>query len=261
MPFADDGTAGSVGNNNGIADSGETLALSPIFLETGGSAETGLSAVLTCDHPDVTVVNGNALVNDVLASGFTTVQSPFVVTLAADIPDGTKLIFDLVLTGSGGTYETKWDVDAAAPEPEVIAMSWDDSIYGNGDGFLSDNERIVISADLKNFGNGLLDIASVVLRSPNANVTIFDSTATWTNVSLMEEQAASTTFSIAVVQISKAARPWLLLTDSYGRTTKHIFTLPRPVAPLDIVTDTSLGSDVGYFSHFIKIRKRGPFVQ
>ncbi|MFT7699831.1 MAG: hypothetical protein ACI8S7_001664, partial [Candidatus Krumholzibacteriia bacterium] len=244
MPFADDGTDASVGNANGVADSGETLALSPIFQETGGSAETGLSAVLTCDNPDVTVVNGNALVDNVTAAGFTSVQTPFLVTLGADIPDGTKVTFDITLTGAGGSYETKWDVIAAAPEPEIVAMSWDDSVYGNGDGFLSDGERVVVSADLKNFGNGLLDIASAVLRTPNSNVTIFDSTATWTNVALLEEQSASATFSVAVVQLSKAARAWLLLTDSYGRTTQHIFTLPRPIAPLDIVADTSLGADV-----------------
>ncbi len=244
MPLADNGTDGSAGNGNSVIEAGETIALSPVFLETGGAAETGLSAILTCDNPDVTIINGNAGVANVAAGGFAAVQTPFLVQLATNIADGTTLGFTIDLTGASGSYTTAWDVVAGGSEAEVTNLDWDDSIYGNGNGLLDEGERLVITVDLKNFGSGVIDLIDAKLRTDTANVTIYDSTATWANLGLMEEATGSATFSLSVGQISEAAGTWLLLTDNYGRTFQHPFTLPRPEAPLNITTDTSLGADV-----------------
>ena len=244
VPVVDNGTGGSSGNGNGVAETGETVALSPVLQETGGAGATGLSAVLTCDNPDVTIVNGNANLNNVAAGGTTTVQTPFVVTLGPAIPDGTRLTFSVVVTGNSGTYEARWDIVSADPEPEVIALDWDDSIFGNGNGLLDDNERVVITVAVKNFGAGMLDQLTARLRTGTTNVVLTDTVATWSNLGLMEEANGSATFSLAIAQTSKASKAWLLCTDNHGRSFRHDFTLPRPEAPLNITTDTSLGADV-----------------
>ncbi|MCB1183046.1 VCBS repeat-containing protein [bacterium] len=244
MGVADDGSGGSAGNANGAVEAGETLALSAVFQETGGSPETGLNAVLTCDHPSVAILSGSVAVGSVTAGGSQAAAAPFVVQLGGDIVDGARLGFDIELTGASGTYQTRWEVVCRNVEPEVVSLDWDDSVFGNGDGFLADGERLVIDVDLKNFGGALLDFVDARLRTSSINVVIYDSVATWSNLALMEEAPASAFFSLSVTQFSKAAPMWLLLTDNHGRTVRHDFSLPRPAAPLQIYTDTSLGADV-----------------
>lgn len=244
MSFADDGTDGSIGNGNSVIESAETIALSAVLRETGGTGETGLNGVLTCDNVGVTIISGNAAFADVAAGGTSAAQTPFVAHISPTLVDGTSLTFTLEITGANGTYTTRWNVVVASPEPEVVNLDWDDSVYGNGSGLLDDGERVVIAVDLKNFGSGLVDQIDAKLRTATLNVTIYDSTATWTNISLMQESAGSALFSLSVGQISKAGGAWILFTDNYGRTFRHDFAIGRPVAPLDIVTDTSLGADV-----------------
>ncbi len=244
MPLADDGTSGSAGNNNSVIETGETIALSPVLLETGGVAETGLTAVLTCDNVSVAILSGNAGLSDVSAGGLTAVLSPFLVGIGTDIVDGTNLAFTMDVTGAGGSYTTRWDVTVASPEPEVTYLDWDDNVHGNGDGLLNDGERVVITVGLKNFGSGLSDQISATLRTATTNVTIYDSTAVWNNLALMQEANGSATFSISIGNTLQAGDAWLLFTDNYERTFRHDFALPRPVAPLNISTDTSLGADV-----------------
>lgn len=244
MPLADDGSDGSTGNGNGVVETGETIALSPVLLETGGAGETGLSAVLSCDDVTVTIVDGSTTLDNVGAGGFTTVQSPFVVQVPADMPDGTHLTFTITATGAGGSYVTKWEVNVAGPEPEITSLDWDDSAFGNGDGILDDGERVVLTVKLKNYGGGVLDQIDAKLRSDEANVTVYDSTATWLDLALMEEQVGTTTFSVSLAAAAGADGSWVLLTDNYGRTVRHDFTLARPTTPTNITTDTSLGADV-----------------
>ncbi len=75
-----------------------------------------------------------------------------------------------------------WDVVVAGPEPEVSILDWSDSNYGDSDGVLDNGERQVITVNLKNFGAGLSDRVDAVLRTASSNVTIYDSTSTWTNL-------------------------------------------------------------------------------
>jgi hypothetical protein len=244
MPFVEDGTAGSAGNGNAVVETGETLALSPVLRETGGAGETGLSAVLTCGNGEVTIVNGNASLANVAAGGLTSTLAPFLVTIGPDLADGTKVTFTLTVTGAAGTYVTRWDAVVADPEPEVTSLEWDDSIYGNGNGALEDGERVVITVKVKNFGSGVADLINAKLRTATTNVSIQDSTATWSGLVLMQEATGSAAFSLTIGMVTKPAGAWLLLTDNHGRSLRHDFTLPRPVAPLNITTDTSLGADV-----------------
>ncbi len=244
VPAVDDGTDGSIGNGNSVVETGETVAFAPTLLETGGSGESGLSAVLTCGNHGVTILNDNAVLADVSAGGNTAVQTPFLVHIGPSIVDGTSLTFTMAVTGNSGTYTTKWDVVVAGSEAEVTNLDWHDITYGNGNGMIDDGERFVITVNLKNFGAGLADVIDAKLRTATTNVTIHDSTATWTDLALMQEAAGDAVFSFSVALISKSHAAWILFTDNYGRTFRHDFTLERPSAPLDIVTDTSLGADV-----------------
>ena len=139
---------------------------------------------------------------------------------------------------------SEWSVVVEAPELEVVSMDWEDQTYGNGNGVLENGERIRITARIKNFGAGTADGVTGYLRTDEANVVLQDSTATWSDVALMDEVAGSVTYSLSLNDVADPSDCFLDLVDNYGRIIRHPFSPWRPLAPDNITTDTSLGADV-----------------
>jgi hypothetical protein len=244
MPVTDDGSDGSTGNGNGTVESGEIIALSPVLQETGGSGTSGLTGVLSSSDIAVTILTDTATFPAVSAGGFTSAQNPYRVYFDPGIPDATEITFQLDVTDGSLHYISEWSVVVEAPELEVVSMDWEDQTYGNGDGVLENGERIRITCRIKNFGAGMADNVTGYLRTDETNVVLTDSTASWSDVALMDEVAGSVTYSLSLNNIGAPSDCFLDLVDNYGRFTRHPFSPWRPVAPLNITTDTSLGSDV-----------------
>ncbi len=241
----DNGNSGTVGNNNSIAEAGETVGLVPILLETAGTGTSGLNGLLTTNTPGVTITINSAAFNNVTGGGQTATTTPFLVHLDPYMVDGTPVSFRLVLTDAGAeTYEVEWTTIVKAPEIEVVKLDWQDVTYGNGDGFLDSGERVIMSVQVKNFGAGLADLVDIRLRSIISNVVLYDTMGTVDDLELMETSDEVATFSLALNDASRKSQSTLFLTDNYGRITEHDFYLQRPMTPMNIETDTSLGADV-----------------
>jgi hypothetical protein len=241
----DDTGGGSIGNGNLEIESGETVELFPVMQETAGSGTTGLTGVLSTDEPLVNITTNTVDYYDISGGGQAGPLDPFLVSFDASLVDGTPVTFSLTLTdGSADVYQVEWTTIVKAPEVEVVLLDWEDVTYGNGDGFLGEDERILISLKIKNFGAGQADVVDILLESANANVTIYDSEGTVSTLELMETSDEVSTFSLSLSDISRNSRSTIVLTDNYGRSTGHDFFVQRPLTPLNIDTDTSLGADV-----------------
>jgi hypothetical protein len=90
-------------NTNGRLDPGETVDLVFTFRNFGEPA-TGLVANLTCSDPRITVLSGVADLPD-LATGESGdhAATPFTVAASGEIPDGTPMTFDLLVSYDGGS--------------------------------------------------------------------------------------------------------------------------------------------------------------
>ncbi|MCP4293443.1 MAG: hypothetical protein GY780_16575 [bacterium] len=241
----DDGSGGTTGNNNNDAESGETVGLLPFLLETAGAGATGLSGVLSSSTPNVSVLTGSVNFTDAAAAGQSIATSPFLVSFGNDLTDGTPVDFSLLITDANSdTYEVQWTEVLKAPEVEVVKIDWEDGTFGNGDGLIGDSERVVMSIQLKNFGAGRADLVNMTLRTFNPNVTLFDTLGSVVGLDLMETSPEVVSFSLSLIDSSRKSESYLVLTDNYGRTFEHSFYIQRPMAPDNILTDTSLGADV-----------------
>jgi len=244
MPVTDDGSDGSTGNGNGTVESGETIALSPVLQETGGSGTSGLTGVLSTFDSGVNITTDTATFPAVGAGGFTSAQNPYLVSLDPGILDAVEVTFQLDVTDGSNHFISEWSVVVKAPELEVVSMDWEDQSYSNGDGVLDNGERIRITARIKNFGAGMADDVTGYLRTDETNVVLLDSIATWSDVALMDEVSGSVTYSLSLADIGAPSDCFLDLVDNYGRFTRHPFSPWRPLAPDNITTDTSLGADI-----------------
>ncbi len=271
----DDNSNGTTGNGNTVIESGETIQFSPFLRETGGGAISGMSGVLSTSNPLVDILTGSVDFADLNGGGTTGPLAPITVSFDSGIVDGTPVTFALSLVDDDAeAYEIQWTTVVKAPELEVVLMDWEDSTYGNGDGFLGDDERVLLSVNMKNFGSGRADLADLRLRTLNPNVVLHDTTGTVSGLELMDSSGDVSTFSLSLSDASRQSVSYLVITDNYGRTHQHEFVLQRPQTPGNIVTDTSLGADVialswdpvgedGLFGYnvFRSLSADGPFEQ
>ncbi|MGD9548283.1 MAG: C25 family cysteine peptidase [Candidatus Krumholzibacteriia bacterium] len=244
MAVADDGSVGSIGNGNGMIESGETVALTATILETGGGALNNLSGTLTPLDPGATVLTPSVSFPNVAAFGSATATGPFLVAFDPGVADGTTLGFRLDVTNGVSTVPSRYEVTIKAPEVEAVSLDWQDATYGNGNGMIDSTERLVVTVNLKNYGFGTADGFTGRLRTSDLNMVLYDSLATWSGLEHMEENAGSPTYSLSLTNATRNTAGWILFTDNYGRTFRHDFTLQRPDSPTVITTNTSEGADV-----------------
>ena len=244
MTVNDDNVDGTVGNGNLTIESGEVVALTALLAETGGAGTAGLTGVLSCSDTTAIILVDTASFPAVAAGGVTTADSPYMVYFEAGIPDASEITFQLDVVDGLDTYVSQWTVVIGAPLIEVVSMDWEDQTYGNGNGLPDTGERIRITARLKNFGSGTADDITGFLRTDETNVVLYDSVATWTGLEHMVESTGSVTYSLSLTNLSGGDACRFDFVDNYGRTFSHGFTPWRPLAPGNITTDTSLGTDV-----------------
>jgi hypothetical protein len=241
--MVDNGTSGSIGNGDGFADAGETIALWPVLRETGSAPAAGITATVTCADPGVTIVNGSTAFSGVLAGGSTSALSPMLVSIASDVADATTITLAFDAVAGGSHFLSEWPVAVRAPQLEVVSLDWEDVTWGDGDGALEAGERLGVSVVVKNFGSGSSGSLTGRLRTDSAYVTRFDSVATWASMGLLGEGTETPDFSMSI-DPTRLSQARIVVTDSYGRKLRHDFTLERPDTPGGITTDTTLGADV-----------------
>lgn len=243
MVLVDNGSGGSVGNGDGFADAGEKIAVWPVLRETGGAPAAGITATVTCADSGVTIVNGSASFAAVAAGGTTAALTPMLLTINSLVADATTITLTFDALSGGNHYSSTWPVTVRAPQIEVVSLDWEDSTWGDGNGGYVAGERLGVSVVLKNFGTGASGVLTGRLRTDSAFVTRYDSVATWASFGLLGEATGSPVFSMSIDPArNNAAR--IILTDTYGRTLRHDFTLGRPDTPAGLSTSTSLGADV-----------------
>jgi len=244
MTIVDNGSSGSNGNGNGTIESGETIALRALLSESGGAGIGAMTGVLSCTDTLVTILNDTANFPAMGAGGSSLAASSFVVQFDPAIRDAAKIKFQLDVSDGGNNYASQWSVVMEAPALEVVSMDWEDQSYGNGNGLMESGERIRITTRLKNFGAGNADFVTGHLRTNTPNVVLYDTTATWTNLGLVQEASGNLTYSLSITNVVGTTTSRVDFVDNYGRTFSHDFSPWRPQAPTNITTDTSLGADV-----------------
>ncbi len=244
MTVIDDGSQGSSGNGNGLIDAGETVALAARFEDTGSGGATGLTATLTTATSGVVVDDGVVSVPNIVSGGSADASSSFLVTFDPIMFDAMLLDFRIEVDDGVETWVSEWSSNVVAPEVEPISLAWYDTFYGDSDGYVDDNERIGLVLRLKNFGAGIAESITARLRTNSANVTLYDTLATYTDLELMDESNGTALFSMAVIDTSRVYDARIDMVDNMGRTLTHDFQIVDPDVPVNVDFGLTLGSDV-----------------
>jgi hypothetical protein len=221
-----------VANGNGMPEAGEPLELALTFTDVGGGGATGLSVNVSSTDPELLIFTPDVALTDCAPGGEATTVGTVAIKPEASVDDGASIPIRLEVTdGGGGSWVSTMLLDVLAPQPEIIRIAVDDSVFGDGDGVLEDGERFVLVPAVKNYGAGRLDQLLVEIVEPAEGVTINEGFAVIAAVEpLSESSGLSGQLSITIDDIDMSRPCQIQLQDNYGRTMMQSLEF-MPVAP------------------------------
>ena len=107
----------SVGNDDGVAQCGETIEMWVWLRNNGGSTLTGINAAISENSPYIDLpYNTTSGYDDIPAGGSVDNNNDYDFTVAADTPNGHVVTFDLSITAAnGGPWSESFDVTIHCP--------------------------------------------------------------------------------------------------------------------------------------------------
>lgn len=232
MPVVDDDAlGGTLGNADGIFDTGETVDLTVPIRNNGGASASAVTATLSTTHPDVTVHNAIATYGAIAASATGLPAGPFRVSTPPSAKDQIEVPFTLqILDGNGGHHIETFQMVLHAPEPFHLSHVVGDG-GGNGNGRPEAGESVSYTVTLKNLGTGLATGMSAVLRNHDGLATVTDSLASFGNVATGSD-AVGDPFAFTV--IDAAAKLELRVSDQDGLRLVRTLDLSYPGTPVSL---------------------------
>ena len=158
------------GNGNGLVDFGETIVLDIALKNVGNEDADGVSAVLSCESPYVTILQNNYDFGMIAAGSLILEEQVFEFEVADDIPDKTLLSFELTMNSGDESWTSNFSLNANAPEFKVNSFTVDDS-QGNNNGRLDPGETVILNFNLENLGGSAsaASLASLIMANPFIN--------------------------------------------------------------------------------------------
>ncbi len=115
------------GNNNGLADYGESVDLYIALNNMGEQTATGVSATLSCTDEYITLNQTSSLYDPVIGGASSTNLTGFAFDVAEDCPDAHNALFTLNVVSNEDTWELSFHITLNAPNPEFRSIFIDDN--------------------------------------------------------------------------------------------------------------------------------------
>jgi hypothetical protein len=160
------------GNNNGLADYGESFSLNTTIKNIGNEDGVNISASLSGIDEFFTIVDGESVNFGNIATGETfTMNSCFSIQLSDDVPNNYEATFVLTITDGTNEWLSKLKIKALAPEISILTHRIDDEGNGIPD-VLDPGETAYIKITVINKGNSNSIPGQATLSTSSEYLTI-----------------------------------------------------------------------------------------
>ncbi len=171
--LSDDALGSSSGNGDGQVNPGETIELWITVRNSGTTAATQVSGVLSSASPYVAIPSAASVWPDISGGGEAANVEPFCVTVAGQAPDGTNLPFLLRITH--GREQVDMGVNLLVHAPVLgYGSHWmnDAPPLGNGNGQPEPGETLDLGVTVRNAGSQDAENVVGTLTSTNPNLVV-----------------------------------------------------------------------------------------
>ena len=188
----------SSGNDNGLADSGESIILDMTLENFETSPATNVSAMLSTSDPYITITDNSQYWGTISANSTSKQTNAFAFDISSNISDQRSVEFLVSATGTGAVpppWYSSFRIIVNAPELAVGSMTINDA-GGNGNGILDPGETVDILVETTNIGHAAAEATTATLSCSSGYITINTPSHNFGILSSGESDTA--TFSVTV---------------------------------------------------------------
>jgi hypothetical protein len=158
---SDDSTNGA-GDGDGIAEAGETVALTITLQNIGLNALNNVEINLANDETRLAVKDGEASAGAIAAGATAVLDRAFSIEIAASVPNATVAALEFTIAADEGTWKAIQTFTVSAPDIALESWTISDVANGDGDGCIEAWEFQNLTCTYRN--NGVVDAIQPVLR-------------------------------------------------------------------------------------------------
>ncbi|MCX5752902.1 MAG: C25 family cysteine peptidase [Candidatus Krumholzibacteria bacterium] len=156
-----DDTAGGAGDGDGLAEAGETAALTIALGNIGSNPLTNVAITLAVGDTTVTVLSGSVFAGDLPPGTNTALDRAFSIEIGACARGSGVTTLEFSVAAGEGTWKIPLALPVSAPDVALESFALSDAAYGNGNGCLEAWEFQNLSCVYRNRGTN--DAISPVL--------------------------------------------------------------------------------------------------
>jgi hypothetical protein len=209
------------GNNNGLADYGETFSINVTLKNVGADNASGVTATIVNADDYFNVITTGAVSFGTIPTGetgnTTTLNNAFSFSLANNVPDQHQASFDIEITDGTGNWVANIKITAHAPLLSIGDMQIDDSQAGNNDGFLDPGETADIIYTVSNIGSASISNLNSQLNFQGSGAIFVDLNGTsFSSNTVLSGESVTVTFNVSANEDAPIGIPVLLNTVVTG---------------------------------------------
>ncbi len=159
------------GNNNGIADFGESILLNFTILNAGQGDANDINTVISVEDEFLTITDNNENYGTVASGETKTINEAFAIDISPNIPDQRVCVFNLECESEGNTWLSNFSIIMNAPVPENGNMSFNDE-SGNNNGYIDPGETVTLSFPVSNKGHSNCHETTVEIICDNPEIIL-----------------------------------------------------------------------------------------
>jgi len=179
LMISDDNSGESNGNDNGIANGGETLELYLSAKNFGTEDATDVVGVLSAGNQNVTINSGTVNYGAIGAYETIAGDSPYVITLADGLQDGSDLALQVIFQdGDGNTFSGVLNIQVAGNHLFASAID----VLGSANDVLTPGQTSNVKIQLSNIGSTNAASIAGTITCASPFVEIIDSNGSWTSI-------------------------------------------------------------------------------
>lgn len=172
------GVQDPTGNNNGLADFGESITVDLTLQNVGLADANGVNAVISTTDPYITLTGTAAAIGTITSSSSATQTGAFSFNVANNVPDQHPAQFTISVTdNSGNSWSSGFVLLLQAPVLKGGILSIDDNANGDGDGQLEAGETAILTIRCLNDGHSDAPASIASISTFSSFLTIVNNSA------------------------------------------------------------------------------------
>ncbi len=163
----------SNGNNNGVADFGETVSPDFTISNLGTKDAVNLYATISSTSDWVTINNDSVYIGTLAAGTDIVLNDDFSITIADNVPDDGIITLDLLIKNTKSEKHYKIDICVHAPVLDITSYVMDDRITGNGNYVADPGETFRLIFRVSNQGTSNT-AGQLIVSSPDDDISVLE---------------------------------------------------------------------------------------